>query len=39
LFSLVGDRSVLDEFDLESILVALIGSVLFLLVLKAIERR
>jgi uncharacterized membrane protein YeaQ/YmgE (transglycosylase-associated protein family) len=39
LFSLIGDRSVLDEFDLESILVALIGSVLFLLVLKAIERR
>jgi uncharacterized membrane protein YeaQ/YmgE (transglycosylase-associated protein family) len=39
LFSAVGDRSVLDKFDLESILVALLGSVLLLLVLQAISRR
>jgi uncharacterized membrane protein YeaQ/YmgE (transglycosylase-associated protein family) len=39
LFSAIGDRSVLDEFDLESIVVALIGSVLFLLILQAISRR
>jgi uncharacterized membrane protein YeaQ/YmgE (transglycosylase-associated protein family) len=39
LFSAIGDRSVLDEFDLESIVVALIGAVLFLLILQAISRR
>jgi uncharacterized membrane protein YeaQ/YmgE (transglycosylase-associated protein family) len=39
LFSAIGDRSVLDNFDLESIVIALIGSVLFLLILQAISRR
>ncbi len=38
LFSAVGGRGV-DTFDLESIAVALVGAVLFLLILQAISRR
>jgi len=38
LFNAAGSRGV-DEFDVWSILVAFVGAVLFLLVLKAIERR
>ena len=38
LFTAVGARGI-DHFDFWSILVAFIGSVLFLLVLQAIERR
>ena len=38
LFSAVGGEGVTD-FDLESIMVAFVGAVLFLLVLQAIRRR